>query len=49
MITETPAKIAKINAGKLENGYRADIVVFDEDINIKSVFVNGLNVFNFAK
>ena len=49
MITETPAKIAKINAGKLEKGCSADIVVFDEDINIKSVFVNGLNVFNFAK
>ena len=49
MITETPAKIAKINAGKLEKGCRADIVVFDDEINVESVFVNGLNVFNFAK
>ena len=44
MITETPAKIAKINAGGIEKGKRADIVVFDEDINIKSIFVGGLNV-----
>ena len=49
MITETPAKIAKNNAGKLEKGCRADIVVFDDEINVESVFVNGLNVFNFAK
>ena len=49
MITETPSKITKLNAGKLEKGYRADIVVFDDEINVESVFVNGLNVFNFAK
>ena len=49
MITETPAKIAKINAGSIEKGKRADIVVFDDEINVESVFVNGLNVFNFAK
>ena len=49
MITETPARIAKINAGKLEKGCRADIVVFDDKINVESVFVNGLNVFNFVK
>ena len=44
MITETPAKIAKINAGSIEKGKRADIIVFDEDITIENVFVNGLNV-----
>lgn len=49
MITETPAKIVNINAGKLEKGYRADIVVFDDEIKIESVFVNGLNIFNFVK
>ena len=40
-ITEVPAKVAKIKAGKLERGYRADIVVFDEDINVSDVFVGG--------
>ena len=44
MITETPAKIAKINAGKLEKGYRADILVFDDDINAEAIFVGGLKV-----
>ena len=43
-ITETPAKIAKINAGKLEKGYRADIVVFDDDINVEATFVCGEKV-----
>lgn len=46
MISETPARIAKIKAGKLEKGYRADIVVFDDEINVESIFVNGLNVIN---
>ena len=44
MITETPAKIAKLNAGSIEKGKRADIIVFDDDINVEAIFVNGLNV-----
>ena len=41
MITETPAKIAKTNAGSIEKGKRADIIVFDENINIENIIVGG--------
>ena len=41
MLTEVPAKILKINKGKLEKGFDADIVVFDEEIKVDSVFVAG--------
>ena len=41
MLTEVPAKILKINKGKLLQGYDADIVVFDEEIRIANVFING--------
>lgn len=41
MLTEVPAKLLKINKGKLAKGYDADIVVFDDEIKIKDVFVYG--------
>ena len=41
MMTEIPAKILKVNKGEISVGRDADIIVFDDDINIKSVFVNG--------
>lgn len=41
MITETPAEIMGLNKGRLENGRDADVVVFDENIGIKKVFVMG--------
>ncbi len=41
MLTEVPAKILKINKGKLLQGYDADIVVFDEKICVANVFING--------
>ncbi len=41
MMTEVPAKILKLNKGSLREGYDADIIVFDEDINVTDVFVNG--------
>lgn len=44
MITETPAKIAKINAGSIEKGKRADIIVFDDDINVEATFVVGQKI-----
>ncbi len=44
MLTENPAKLHGINAGILEKGKRSDIVVFDDDINIIKVFVNGCEV-----
>ena len=41
MLTKVPAELLKINKGVLSKGYDADIVVFDEDINVSSIFVNG--------
>ena len=42
MITINPAKVMKLNnKGKIACGYDADIVIFDDDINIKKVIVAG--------
>ncbi len=41
MMTETPARILGINKGALAAGLDADITVFDDNFNIKSVFVAG--------
>ena len=44
MITQTPARIMKINTkGRLQPGFDADIVIFDDDINVMCVFINGKN------
>ena len=32
--------------GKLEEGYDADLILFDEDINIKRVIIGGKEIFN---
>jgi N-acetylglucosamine-6-phosphate deacetylase len=47
MITETPARIMKIDnrKGSLQKGMDADIVIFDQDISIRSTMVNGKIVF----
>jgi N-acetylglucosamine-6-phosphate deacetylase len=47
MITETPARIMKIDAqkGSLDIGKHADIVVFDKDITIDATIVNGKVVY----
>ncbi len=43
LLTINPAKICKthLNKGLLKEGYDADLILFDEDINIKHVFING--------
>lgn len=42
MITVNPAKVMSLKSkGKLEEGFDADIVIFDDDINIKNVIVGG--------
>ena len=43
MMSLVPAKILKVDnkKGKIVKGYDADIIIFDENINIKYVFVNG--------
>jgi N-acetylglucosamine-6-phosphate deacetylase len=47
MASETPARIMKIDdrKGTLEVGKAADIVIFDEDINISTTIVNGNMVY----
>lgn len=46
MASLTPAKILNIkNKGVLQVGYDADIIIFDENINIKNTIVNGRVVF----
>ena len=44
MITQIPAKILGINKGEIAVGKDADIVVFDDDINIEKVFVAGREI-----
>lgn len=48
MMTETPAKIMNIynERGSLDVGKYADIVVFDDDINVKMTMVEGNMLFN---
>ncbi len=42
MLTEVPAKIMSLsNKGALLSGYDADVVIFDEDINVSHVIVGG--------
>ena len=41
MLTEVPAKFMGLNKGTLEAGKDADIVVFDDDIQIHDLFVMG--------
>lgn len=46
MASENPAKFLRVkNIGKLEPGYFADVILFDEDINIKMTLVNGKEVY----
>ncbi|MFV0606768.1 MAG: N-acetylglucosamine-6-phosphate deacetylase [Niabella sp.] len=51
MLTATPASIMKITdrKGSIEKGKDADIVIFDDKINIKTTIVNGNIVYNNYK
>lgn len=44
LFTKNPARLIGIDKGLIEVGMDADLVVFDEDINVKSVFVLGRKV-----
>ena len=45
MMTETPAKNMNLShVGKLAEGYDADILIFDDDINMKQVILSGDSV-----
>ena len=41
MLTKVPAEILGVNKGRIVAGYDADLVVFDENITVADVFVNG--------
>lgn len=44
MLTKVPAEIMKLNKGELKAGKDADIIVFDDNINILKCFVMGKDV-----
>lgn len=44
MLTYNPAKLFNLNKGLLKKDYDADVIVFDDDINVSNVFVNGKKV-----
>ena len=48
MITSTPARIMGINnvKGSIEKGKDADLIIFNDDINIKMTIVNGRIIYN---
>ena len=48
MVTKNPAVELGIfdKTGSLEVGKAADIVIFDDDFNIKQTFINGQRKFN---
>lgn len=41
MMTETPAAMGLCGRGKIEQGFFADLVFFDEDINVSRVIIEG--------
>lgn len=45
MMTENPARLLKVNKGRLAEGYDADVVVFDKNIEVTDVFVGENKVF----
>jgi N-acetylglucosamine-6-phosphate deacetylase len=47
MASLTPAEVIGYNntKGKIQKNYDADLLLFDDDINIKSVITNGNIVF----
>ena len=44
MLTETPAKLLGITKGRMEVGFDADLVVFDDDVQISNIFINGAQI-----
>jgi len=40
-VTTLPSRLLGLSSGELKRGYSADIVIFDEEINISKVYVDG--------
>jgi N-acetylglucosamine-6-phosphate deacetylase len=47
MLTENPARLLGLNKGIIAEGSDADVIAFDEDINVSHVFVGG-NIVDFG-
>lgn len=41
MATETPANLMGLNKGRIKEGYDADILLCDDELNIKQIIING--------
>ena len=41
MASETPANMLNIKKGKIKKGYDADLLIIDDDLNIKTVIIGG--------
>ena len=50
MLTENPAKVMGIadHKGALKQGMDADVVIFDENINIKNTIIKGKTVYRYV-
>ena len=46
MASETPANMLGIKKGRIEQGYDADLLIVDNEINLKTVIINGEVFFN---
>lgn len=48
MMTATPARITGLGdkKGAIKLGYDADLVIFDDDIDVKASFIKGKNIYN---
>lgn len=41
MATQTPSELMRLNKGKIQEGYDADLLIIDDDMNIVDVIING--------
>lgn len=44
MITDNPARLLGVKKGRIEKGFDADLVVFDDKINVGKVFAGGVPI-----
>ncbi len=44
MATRTPATLMGVECGEVKEGYNADLIFADEDMNIKTVLIGGKEI-----